>query len=168
MAATIQIHEMSALAAGTDKTDGTVRFKLADDATVDTNDPMVVPEAGSDYSYEKTLRAYMEAPPDTQVSNLRWYTDGSNGLGTGVTVAVKNIGVTWSAHADTEMADGSDLFGYTSASPLDGDAADTGPFVPADDDSYIGDLIRMQMTVASTASNGATPTETLTLAFDEI
>jgi hypothetical protein len=110
----------------------------------------------------------MEAAPDTNVSNLRWYTDGTSGLGTGVSVVAKNLGTTWAANADSELADSTDLFTYTSASPLDGDGTDTGPFVPADDDSYIGDLIRLQMQVADTASNGATPTETLTLAWDEI
>ena len=110
----------------------------------------------------------MEAPPDTQISDLRWYTDGNNGLGTGVTVVAKNLGVSWAANANTALADSTNLFSFTSGSPLDGDGTDTGPFVPADDDSYIGDLIRLQMQVADTASNGATPTETLTLAWSEI
>lgn len=168
MAATIQIHEMSALAAGTDKTSGTVRFKDADNATVDLNNPLVIPSEGSIYSYTKNLRAYMEAPPDTQVSNLRWYTDGGNGFGTGISVNAKNVGVTWSANYKTEMSGGSDLFGYTSASPLDGDGTDTGPFDSEDDDSYIGDLITLQMVVASTASHGSLSAETVTLAWDEI
>jgi len=168
MAATIQIHEMSALDAGTDKTSGTVRFKLADNATVDANDPLRVPSSGSDYSYTKKLRPYMEAPPDTQVSNLAWYTDGSSGFGTGIGVTAKNIGTTWAANYDTAQSGGSDLFGYTSGSPLDGDGTDTGPFVPADDDSYIGDLIELQMSVADTASNGSLTAETLTLSYDEI
>ena len=168
MAAAIQIHEMSALASGVDKTSGTVRMKAADNSTVDTNDPLVVPGAGSDYSYSKKLRAWMEAPPDTNVSNLRWYMDGSNDFGTGITMTAKNLGVTWGANYDTQMSGGSDLFGYTSGSPLDGDGTDTGPFVPGDDDSYIGDLIEIQMAVASTASNGSLTGETLTLAYDEI
>jgi len=168
MPATIQIHEMTALAAGEDKTSGTIRFKAANDQTVDTNDPLVIPGAGSDYSYEKQVRAYMEAPPDTNVSNLRWYTDGANGFGTGVTCQVKNMGTTWGANVDTEMTGGADLFAQTSGSPLDGDGTDTGPFVPGDDNSYIGDLIKMQMIIASTASNGSLSAETLTLAYDEI
>lgn len=168
MAATIQIHEMSALAAGTDKTSGTVRFKDADDATVDLNNPLEVPAADTIWSYTKKLRAYMEAAPDTQISNMRWYTDGTISFGTGIGVQAKNLGVTWGANYKTEMSGGSDLFGYTSGAPLDGDGTDAGPFVPADDDSYIGDLIELQMSVASTASNGALAAETLTLAYDEI
>ena len=168
MAATIQIHEMSALDSGVDKTSGTVRFKDADNATVDANDPLVIPESGSIYSYTKKLRAYMEAPPDTQVDNLRWYTDGENGFGTGISVTAKNIGTTWGANYKTQMSGGADLFGYTSGSPLDGDATDAGPFTPSDDDSYIGDLIELQMAVASTANHGTLAPETLTLAYDEI
>ena len=43
MAATMEIHEMSGADAGTDKTSGTIRFKDADDAIVDTSNPLVVP-----------------------------------------------------------------------------------------------------------------------------
>lgn len=168
MSATIQIHEMSALATGTDKTSSTVRFKDADNATVDASNPLVIPAAGSIYSYTKKLRPYMEAPPGTNVDNLRWYTDGANSFGTGVSVTAKNLGTTWGANYKTAMSGGSDLFGYTSGSPLNGDGTDAGPFLPADDNSYIGDLIELQMAIASTASNGALTPETLTLAYDEI
>lgn len=168
MAATIQIHEMSALESGVDKTAGTVRFKAADNATVDSADPLVIPAADSIYSYTKKLRAYMEAPPSVSVSNLRWYTDGNNGFGTGVTATVKNLGVTWCANYNTVQSGGADLFGKTYASPLDGDATDAGPFVPADDNSYIGDLIETQLAVANTATQGALTGEPLTFAFDEV
>ena len=168
MAAVIQIHEMSALTTGVDKTNGTVRFKDADDATVDANNPLQVPAADSIYSYTKKIRAYMEAPPDTSVSNLRWYTDGTNSFGTGISVNVKNLGNTWGANYKTAMSGGADLFGKTSASPLDGDGTNAGPFDSDDDNAYIGDLIELQMAVASTAANGTLTAETLTLAFDEV
>ena len=167
MAATVEIHEMSALEPGTDKTSGTVRFKDADNATVDSNNPLVVGGA-TVYSYTKKLRAYLEDAPSVQVSNFRWYTDGA-GFGTAsIGITVKDLGVTWGANYKTAMSGGSDLFGKTSGSPLDGDATDAGPFVPADLDTYIGDLIELQMTVATTAGQGALTPETLTLAYDEI
>ncbi|MDD5053745.1 hypothetical protein [Shewanella sp.] len=169
MAATLQIHEMSALTTGTDKTSGTVRFKDADNATVDTNNPLSVPAAGSIYSYTKQLRVKMTDPPDTSVSNLRWYTDGGNTFGTGIGVVVFNRGTDWIANYKTQMATSADLFGYVSAATaFDGDVTDTGPFLPADDDSYIGDLIQLQMSVASTAPHRTLTAETLTLAYDEI
>lgn len=168
MAATIQLHEMSAADTGVDKTGGTLRFKDADNATVDSNNPLVIPAAGSIYSYTKKVRLYMEAPPNTNISNIRWYTDGTNSFGTGVTMTCKNLGVTWGANYKTLMAGGSDLFTKTSAAPLDGDATDAGPFVPADDNTYCGDLIELQMAIASTATQGTLTAETLTAAYDEI
>jgi len=168
MAATIEIHEMSGADAGSDKTSGTIRFKDADDATVDTNNPLVIPAEGSIYSYTKKLRAYLEDAPTTQVSNLRWYTDGTISFGTGVAVSVKNIGTTFGSQYKTAMESGADLFGKTSAAPLDGDGTDTGPFTDSDVDTYIGDIIELQMSVASTASHGALSAETLTFAYDEV
>jgi len=156
------------LTAGTDKTSGTVRFKDADNATVDASNPLVIPAASSIYSYTKKLRPYMEAPPNTNISNMRWYADGSNTFGTGISVSAKNLGTTWGANYKTAMSGGSDLFGYTSGAPLDGDGTDTGPFLPAKDNSYIGDLIELQMAVASTASSGTLSAESLVLAYDEI
>lgn len=169
MAAVIQIHEMSALNAGVDKTSGTVRFKDADNATVDANNPLVIGGA-TVYSYTKKLRAYMEAPPNTQVSNLRWYSDGGSAWGAEVALNVKNLGVTWGDNYKTAMTGGANFFGYTASSPapLDGDAADAGPFVPADDNTYIGDLIELQMSITSAATQGTLAAESCTLAYDEI
>lgn len=167
MAATIQIHELTVDAdTGTDKTSGTVRFKNANNTTVDTNDRMVVPGAGSDHSYTKKLRAYMEAPPSVDIANMQWYTDGANGFGTGVTLTAKNLGVTFGTQNESDHS-GTDAFTYTSGSPLDGDGTDAGPFVPGDDDTYIGDIIELQLHVASTAGPGTLTAETLTLSFDE-
>jgi hypothetical protein len=169
MAATVQIHEMSSLTAGEDKTDGTIRFKAADEASVDLTNPVPIPDPGqTSRSYSKTLRPYMAAAPDTQLDNFRWYTDGNNGFGTGISVNVANIGETWSANSDDALAGSSDLFGYSSVSPLDGDSVVTGPFVPEDNLSYIADAIRLQMTVTDAAVPGTKSAEALTLAYDEV
>lgn len=172
MAATIQIREMTTDAdTGVDKTSGTVRFRDVASTTstdVNTDNPLVVPTSGTNYSYVKKLRAYMEAPPNTNITDMRWYTDGSSGFGTGVAVTAKNIGTTFGTHYKTAMSGGADLFGYTSGSPLNGDGTDAGPFVPADDNTYIGDIIELQMSVADTATNGALTPENVTLAYSEI
>jgi len=168
MAATVEIHEMSAADTGTDQTSSTIRFKDADNATVDTADPIDIPDAGSVYSYTKTIRAYLEDAPTVQVTNLRVYSDGANGFGTGVSCSCKNVGTSFVAHYKTAMSGGADFFGKTSASPLDTDATDAGPFVPADVDTYIGDLVDLQLAVASTSSNGQLTAEVLTLAYDEV
>ena len=170
MAAVVQIHEMTTNATtGVNKTSGTVRFKSVASTTstaVDASNPIVIPVAGSVYSYVKKLRLYMETAPNTNITNLRWYADGANGFGTGVSVTAKNIGTTFGTHYNTQMSGGSDLFGYTSGSPLDGDGTDAGPFTA--DDTYFGDIIELQLAVASTATNGALSAETVTVAYDEI
>jgi hypothetical protein len=45
---------------------------------------------------------------------------------------------------------------------------DAGPFVPADADTYIGDLIDLQMSVGPTATQHECPDEGLVLAADEV
>jgi hypothetical protein len=165
MAATVQIHEMSAASTGVDKTSGTVRFKAADDATVDTNDRLQIPGAGSIYSYTKHLRFYFSTGPSVDIQNLRAYSDGSNTFGTGVTVGydIPNAGNGTFPNINTNIA-GTDLFTKTSGSPIDLDANNTGPHTGT---GYKGDLLRMQMAIASTAAPGALSAETLTLAYDE-
>lgn len=163
MAATVQIHEMTALAAGTDKTSGTVRFKTADDQTVDTNARMQVPDAGTNYSYTKQLRFYFSTGPSVDITNLRAYSDGSNTFGNGVGVQYTLPGNTWGANINTNIS-GTDLFTKTSGSPIDMDATNTGPHTST---GYKGDLLRLQLTVASTASPGTLTAEQLTFAYDE-
>ncbi len=167
MPAEVQIHEMSGLTVGVDKTNGTIRFKAANNASVDASDPINIPPSGSAYSYTKKLRAFMTAPPDTQVSNLRWYTAGA-GFPEGVTVSAKNLGNSWGSNYITAMVGGADLFAFISSSPLDGDATVTGPFDPGYDENYIGDLIELQMAVESIAQSGTLAAKTLTFAYDEI
>jgi hypothetical protein len=165
MAATVQIHEMSAASTGVDKTTGTIRFKAADNATVDTNDRLVIPGAGEDWSYTKHARFYFSTAPSVDIQNLRCYMDGSNDFGTGV-VADYDIpagGLGTFPNVDTDIA-GSDLFGLTSGAPGDLDAINTGPHTGT---GYKGDHIRMQMGVASTASPGQLSPETMTFAYDE-
>ena len=162
MGATVQIHEMSGAAAGTDKTSGTVRFKTADNASVDTSDRMQVPGAGTNYSYTKQLRFNFTVGPSVDIQNLRAYTDGGNGFGTGVGVQYDVQG-SWSANVNTNIA-GTDLFSKTSGAAIDLDATNTGPHSGT---GYKGDFLRMQMTVASTASPGTLTAETLTFAYDE-
>ena len=172
MAATIQIHEMTTNSTtGVDKTSGTVRFKNVASTTstaVDASDPIPVPPSGTNYSYVKKLRPRMTAVPNTNVGNFKWYSDGSSGFGTGVAATAKNIGTTFGTHYNTAMSGGTNLFSYTSGSPLAGTVTDAGPFTSAANNTYIGDIIELQLSVASTATNGALTAETLTMSYDEI
>lgn len=164
MAATVTIGEKNG-AGGTytDKTSGTVRFKNADNATVDLVNPMVVPGAGSDFSFEKWLRLRIGATgPASQITNLKFYTDGSNSLGTGVLLWAKAV-TAYATPAEATTTTGyTNAFSYTSGSPL---SLGAGPYSAIN--TEIGDHCVMMAEVQSTAGPG-TPSETLTWAFDEI
>jgi len=167
MAAIVEIREKNGAGeTPTTKTSSTIRFKDADDANVDLNNPIVRPGAGSVYSYEKALRLFIGATgPTGSITSPRTFSDGSNGFGTGVTMKSGGNGAyvqpvnTVSALATT------DLFTYTSGAPLALDVNNPGPYSGTNQD--IADYLYVQAEVASTASPGLTPTETLTLAFDE-
>lgn len=163
MAATVQIVEKNgAGGTATDKTSGAVRFKLADNATVDLVAPLQVPSSGTSYSFEKWLRFSVASGTYTQISNIKAYSDGGNGLGTGVVAYAKAVS-TYATPAQAASTTGyASLFGYTSGAALtlgSGNYTGTGEK---------GDHLVLMCTVASTASAGLTPSETLTWAWDEI
>ena len=163
MAATVQIVEKNgAGGTQTDKTSGNIRFKNADNATVDTSNPMVKPGAGVDYSFEKWLRFYVSGGTYTEITNVKAWMDGSNGLGTGVTLYAKAV-TAYATPAEATATTGyADAFTYTSGSPL---TLGAGPFTSTGEK---GDHLVMMLTVTTTASGGITPSETLTIGWDEI
>lgn len=162
MAATVQLQEITATDAGVDKTSGTVRFKSADETTVDTSNRLTIPAAGEDHSYTKQLRLYCSVAPAVDLQNVEAYSDGSNNFGTGVLVDY-DVHTAFQTQTDTDIA-GTDLFTKTSGAKIDMDAYNPGPKT---DTGYFGDVLRLQMGVASTASPGSLSTETLTFSYDE-
>jgi hypothetical protein len=168
MAATVQIHEMTAAAAGVDKTSGTIRFKAADNTTVDTNDRLQIPGAGSIYSYTKHARFYFQSAPSVDIQNLRAYTDGSQGwdANVGCQYDVPGGGLGTFPNINTNIS-GTDIFTKTAGNPptsIDLDAINTGPHTGT---GYKGDHLRMQMSVAAGAPPGQLTAEPLTFAYDE-
>ena len=163
MAATVQILEKNgAGGTGTDKTSGTIRFKNADNATVDLSNPMVKPTSGSDFSFEKWLRFNVSGGTYTQITNVKAYSDGGNGLGTGVLLWAKAV-TAYSTPAEASSTAGyTNFFTYTSGSAL---TLGAGPYTSTGEKA---DHLVMMCEVASTASGGLTSSETLTLAWDEI
>lgn len=177
MAADVKIYEYNGAGeTGTDKTSGTIRFKRADNATVDLNNPIVVPGSGQAYSYQKWLRMYVLSSTFTQISNPRMYTDGSNGYGTGVKLWAKTAAAYATPAIPSEAADPpqlsgvnmSDMFGFTSGSPLDLDALNAGPFDATGLPKKIGDYVCLVMEVEAAATQGLKTAETITVAWDEI
>ena len=170
MASTIQIHELTALDTGIDRTIATIRFKAADDQNVDGNAPLVIPASGQVYSYTKQIRAYMSVAPNTNVQNIRYYTNGSNGFGTGVDVQGKNIGQAYSGQIITKMTGSGQksIFSWVSATPCNANTNDLGPWTPTSLNHHIGDTIQLQMVADSSASGGQLSAQSLICAYDEI
>ena len=163
MPATVQIIEKNGAGpTTTDKTGGSVRMKKADNSTVDLANPLVKPPSGSDWSFEKWLRLIVTGGTYSQITNLRAYTDGSSGLGTGVNLWAKAVS-TYSTPVQGSSSSGyANAFTYTSGSPL---SLGAGPFTSTGEK---GDHLVLLAEVQSTASGGLTTAETVTIGWDEI
>jgi hypothetical protein len=181
MAATVVINEWNGNSTKTDKTSSTVRFKSADNATVDTNNPLSIPASGQTYSYEKWLRlAITGTPPSQRINNLKFYTDGSNGYDSGsgfvklwgevaasgafrsaeAAVAANSIplggsGSLTMTNAFTYTANGA-LSLSSAAETFSGSGVDIGLFVVA------------VMEIEPSATQGTLTAETGTFSYDEI
>jgi hypothetical protein len=165
-----------------------IRLKTADDNTIDLNNPVRIPPSGQTYrSYWKHVYLYCSAAPSQYVNNVKFYSDGSNGFGTGVSLKVgdqlpiKNNasnagyvqatgtqGTTGNAIVGnhTNVTSVSDAFTKTSGSPLSVTISET--------DSKIVNIgetsnyVVLQLEVADTASPGLITAETLTFSYDEV
>jgi hypothetical protein len=167
MAATVELrsyHGADGSETGSDVNGSSIRFKMADNDTVDANDPIPVPPTGTTYSWLKNLQLYATATPANTINNLKFYTDGSNGYGTGVGLVAKTSSsyVDPVANEDTQLGGATDAFTYTSGSPLSITGSLSNPSTGA-----IGHFVVLQMTVGSTATQGPTGSESLTISWDE-
>jgi hypothetical protein len=140
-----------------------------------------IPAAGTNYSFWVTTRLDVTVTPAGTIDNLRWFTDGSNNFGTGVTC--KGAKASTGANAGYRQATGTvgttgdilngtnhtgldeataDVFGFTSGSPKSLTGTISNPTT-----GQFGDHWVYQIEVASTASPGATAAETFTWRYDE-
>lgn len=176
---------------GSDNTPGTeqdidalgppnLRFKVADNATIDTNDPVPIPSSGTNYSYWKQVYLYCDAAPDTQIDNVKLYSDGTV-FGTGVTLNVGNETPVKNSGADTgyDVADTASIMtGHTDVTGVTSMATYTSGSAKTISISESGNIINaigessnyavLQLAVTSTASPGNLADETITWSFDEI
>ena len=239
MAANVEIRSYHGATpdSGTNVASGSIRFKAADNDTVDANNPLAIPAAGTIYSYIKQFRFHAATTPSNTINNLKFYTDSNNGFGTGVglgaktfvmqtgtatsgtTTTLTNTGASFPTagggltgyvleitagsqsgqarrissntsttitvasafpgaidntsvyrvwyidpvnNAQTQLSGTTDAFTYTSGAPLSVAGSINNPSTGA-----FGDGVYLQMSVASTASQGTTPSETLTFSYDE-
>lgn len=158
-----------------------LRFKQADDATIDSASPMPIPTAGTEFSRWKQIYLFCATAPDTQVDNVRFFTDGG-GFGTGITVNVADQFPLKSDLVDTgyDVSDANavmtthtditsitDAFTFNSGSPLSGPTiSEAGNIINAINETT--NYLVLQMEVISTASPGNLTDETFTFRYDEI
>lgn len=168
MAYTVQVHEWTSTGAQTNKTGGALRFKNANNATVDTDSAMTrqTTAGGVDYSFEKYTRLKITGlstagSTAAAISNLRFYTDGANGMGTGITVFSKaTTGFTAPAHpSSTTGFTGS--FTYVSTASL---TLSTGTHSAL---GHVGKFAVHLCRVTTGVTAGISNNETVTYAYDE-
>ena len=158
------------------------RFKDADNNTIDLLDPIPIPSAGTRFSRWKHFYPEIIIAPDTQIDNLKIFTDGT-GFGTGITVEIAQ-----ETPANTSAADGGydvsdvanedmvnhvdvilvpeDFFTKTSGAPKTVSISEAGNILDAIGEE--SDYVIVQMEVLSTAFPGDLADETVTWEYDEI
>ena len=163
MPATVQIVEKNGVGGTvTDKTSGSIRFKNADNSTVDFVNPLVKPGAGFDFSFEKWLRLNVTGGTYSQITNVGAFSDGANGMGTGVDLFAKAV-TTYATPAEATATTGYvDFFTYATGARL---SLGAGPFTGTGEK---GDHLVMICRIGTTVAGGLTPSETLNIGWDEI
>jgi len=180
MAATIQIIRITGVPTSQSPIDITsinTRANAQDTHEVaDVDNPVQKPTSGLKYSYWVTTRLDADTSPAGTIDNLRWFADGANNFGTGITckgqTATSYIQATGTpGDTGTQLTTGNhsgitaapaDVFTWTSGTPktLTGSISNptTGEF---------GDYFVYQMEVATNAGAGASAQETFTFRYDE-
>lgn len=180
MPATVTIRRWTGSTGSPTKTDITsINTRAnAEDAhsTAGTTNPIQIPSSGTNYSYWVATRLSADTSPSGTINNIRWYTDGANGFGTGVTckmnTATSYVQATGTpGETGTQLTTGnystlagapSNAFGFTSASPKTVSGSINNPST-----GDFGDFAVYQIEVGTTAGPGATATETFTWKYDE-
>lgn len=184
MAATVKVERQTGSGAGsaTDITSINTRAQTNDThTTAGTTNPIPIVTGQTKRSFWVSTRLDATVTPAGTINNLKWYTDGSNSLGTGVTMEVADAST--GANSGYRQASGTtgdtgdqlttgnhsgldntpvNAFTLTSGSPMSLGGSLSNPST-----GQFGDFVVYQISVADTASPGATATETLTFQWDE-
>jgi len=175
----------------------TSRFCVDDAPWPGTNNPVPIPSAGVNRSMWKTHAIYFSGQ-NTQVDNIRWYTDGTLGWNVGSPAGNVEVGYMSGAAAVASMH-GFTMASYTRATGVVGTSGysikatqsrghtqyqynaygvtgafsfDTGSPLTVDTGVYTAETrsraIALQLLVASNATQGTQTAETLYWKWDEI
>jgi len=180
MAATVLIRRITGTTASQTSTDITginTRANAQDvHETADVDNPVQKPTSGLNYSFWVSTRLDATVTPAGTIDNIRWFADGANNFGTGITCkgidataykqATGSVGDTGNQLNTTNYTTISgppiDVFTHTSGSPktIAGsiDNPSTGQF---------GDLFVYQIEIDTDVGPGASNQETFTYRFDE-
>ncbi len=172
----------------TDNGSNKVRFKTADDADIDANNPIPVPSSGVNRSYWKQIYLQCTAIQDaTQIDNIKFYSDGAAFDGyTQVDLAIGDETPTKTSVSDAGydlpsgtaatsgeiMTNHSDITGTTnvttktSGSPLSVSISEASSQIDATSETT--DYVVLQMRVGTSADSGTLTAETLTYKYDEV
>jgi hypothetical protein len=166
MPATISVKEVNGASAGTPNTITAARFCTADSYNPGTNNPLVKPSSGSNYSYKKSFYLNADTSPAGTINNIKWYTDGTIGW-TGVTIQAKTA-ETYAQATGTEGTTGDQMTGgtsaatYTSAAPLSVTGTISNPST-----GKISHYVELQAVLSTSAVAGTLDAETITWKYDE-
>ena len=144
-------------------------------STADTVNPVQIPASGTNYSYWVCTRLTCSVTPAGTVNNLRWYTSGTNNLGTGIdcygnqatayTQAVGTLGQTGTLLNTTNYPSVTtpvQVWTLTAAAPLSLAGSISNPTT-----GDFGSWMVYQINVSTTALPGATGQATFTWKYDE-
>lgn len=165
MAATVKIFSFHGSSpSGADVTDGTIRFKQADDDTQDANDPIPIPAAGYEYSYLKQIQLKAETSPSGTIDNLKFFGDGALGwAGCAIYAEARASYIDPTVQIDTMHPSWVDNWeNYVTGSPLSVTGSISNP-----DTGYFGQLVVQQLRVDSGAGVGVQAAETVNVRYDE-
>ena len=177
MAAKVNFQVYTGVAPGSGSTQTGIRLKSADDNDTSTIlYPVRIPDAGTNYSYVVSSKINVSVAPNTSITNMQLYTDGT-GFGTGITVNIGNqYPVTYVQATGTPGVTGTkmttvyngvitsvtDLFSYTIGSPL------TLTMIKNSGTGDYTNFICIQAYIGTTATKGAKSSKNITFQYDEV
>ena len=179
--ATVKIYRFTGATGSPTETDVTSinsRLNAVDShSTGGTTNPVKIPDSGTNYSYWGSFRMKVTENTDSNtIDNMKFYTDGVNDFGTGISGVVASASgyvqatgtqgttgdeLTTGSYPELNEAP-SDAFGYTSGSALDLTTSGTG----TSSTGFIGDYVAYQIQVGDTASVGASSQEISNFQYD--
>lgn len=151
---------------------GTIRFKRADNDTVNTVNPMVIPTSGENFSWRKNIHLSFDTAPAAQITDLRFIVTNTS-VPSGfkmwaAQIAPSAYDVATSADEAANVSPTVDVTAGTTMSIISGTVVTNASTVPGFGD-VTQNLILMQMSALSTATTTGTISGfTLTWRFDEV